>query len=78
MKQEMIISEKKTKAMIVNFTDNHQFHTRLQLKGQNVEVVPKMKIMGTVITNTLDSGENCSLLINKVNRRMQLIKKVWS
>ena len=40
----MVISEKKTKAMIVNFTDNHQFHTRLQLKGQNVEVVPKMKI----------------------------------
>ena len=30
--QKMIISQKKTKAMIVNFTDNHQFTTRLQLK----------------------------------------------
>ena len=34
LQQEMIITEKKTKAMIVNFTNNHQFHTKLQLKGQ--------------------------------------------
>ena len=32
--QEMIVSEKKTKTMIVNFTDRYQFHTRLQLKSQ--------------------------------------------
>ena len=78
VQQEMIISEKKTKAMIVNFTNNHQFHTRLQLKGQNVEVVTKMKILGTIITNTLDWGDNCDLLIRKVNSRMQLLRKVWS
>ena len=39
--QEMILSEKKTNAMIVNFTDNRQFPTRLQLKGPNVEDVEK-------------------------------------
>ena len=42
VQQEMIISEKKKKAMIVNFTNNYQFQTRLQLKGQNVEIVPKI------------------------------------
>ena len=36
---KMIISEKKTKAMIFNFTDKFQFTTRLQLKDKNVEVV---------------------------------------
>ena len=30
--QQMIISSKKTKAMVINFTNNLQFHTRLQLK----------------------------------------------
>ena len=35
----MIISGKKTKAMLFNFTDHHQFTTRLDLKGTNIEVV---------------------------------------
>ena len=52
-KQKMIISEKKTKAMIFNFTKNHQFTTRLELKGQNIEIVDQMKIHGTVIKNDL-------------------------
>ena len=47
----MIISEKKTKSMIFNFTNKYQFHARLQLKGHNVEVVDKMKILGTTLTN---------------------------
>ena len=76
--QEMLISEKKTKAMIINFTDKHQFHTRLQLKGQNIEIVPKMKILGTVVTDRLSWDENCSILVKKVNARMQLLRKVWS
>ena len=32
-KQKIIISEKKMKAMIFNYTNNHQFTTRLELKG---------------------------------------------
>ena len=37
----MIISAKKTKAMVFNFTDDHQFTTRLKLKGENIEIVDK-------------------------------------
>ena len=74
--QQMEISAKKTKAMIMNFTEKYQFHTRMKLKGQNVELVEKMKILGTVITNQMSWNENCTLLIKKVNARMQLIRKV--
>ena len=35
----MIISEKKTKAMIFNFMDNYKFTTRLQVKENNAEIV---------------------------------------
>jgi hypothetical protein len=50
---KMIISEKKTKAMVFKFTDNYQFTTRLDLKGSNVEIVDKMKIVGTIVDSKL-------------------------
>ena len=77
-KQKMIISQKKTKAMIINFTDNHQFTTRLQLKGENIEVVNKMKILGTIIKDDFSWDDNCALIIKKVNARMQLLRGVLS
>ena len=64
--------------MIVNYTDNYQFHTRMKLKGQNVEIMDKIKFLGTVITDQISWNENCTLLIKKVSARMQLIRKVWS
>ena len=77
-KQKMIISEKKTKAMIFNFTKNHQFTTRLELKGQNIEIVDQMKILGTVIKNDLSWNDNCDMIIRKVNARIQLLRNVYS
>ena len=74
----MVISEKKTKAMIFNFTNKFQFTTRLQLKGKNVEVVDQMRILGTVVKSDLSWDENCRVIIKKVNARMQLIRGVLS
>ena len=76
--QQMLISEKKTKSMIVNFTENFQFHTRLKLNDSNIQVVEKMKILGTIITNKLSWSENCDNLVKKVNARIQLLRKVRS
>ena len=73
---KMIISQKKTKAMIINHTDNYQFSTRLQLKRGNIEIVDKMKILGTIVTNQLTWNENCDFLIKKVNARMALLRGV--
>ena len=74
--QKMEISAKKTKAMFINFTDNYQCTTRLQLHNMNVEVVDQMKILGTIITSKLTWDENCKYLIQRVNKRMLLLKKV--
>ena len=73
---KMIISQKKTKAMIINYTNNYQFTARLQLKGENIEVVNKMKILGTIVTDRLSWDENCDFLIRKVNARMALLRGV--
>ena len=67
--QEMIISGEKTKSMIFNFTNKYQFQTRLKLNNHNIENVSSIKILGTIITNTLSWNENCSRIIKK--RSMQ-------
>ena len=69
---------KKTKAMIFNFSKDSQFSTRLSLKGEIIDTVDKMKILGCIITNKLSWDENCDLLIRKVNARMQLLRKALS
>ena len=74
----MVINQKKTKAMVFNFTDNHQFTTRLQLKGENVEIVKQMKILGTIVTDKMSWDDNCQHLIKKVNARMQLLRNIQS
>ena len=74
----MIISEKKMKAMIFYYTNNHQFTTRLELKGQNDKIVKQMKILGTVINSDLSWNDNCDAIIKKVNARMSLLRNVYS
>ena len=76
--QKILISQKKTKALIFNFTDNYQFGTRLKLKDENIEIVNKMTLLGTVINDKLTWNDNCSQLISKVNKRMQLIRTMKS
>ena len=78
LNQKMIINEKKTKSMIINFTNNYQFTTRLILNSTNIEVVDKIKILGTVINDNLTWNDNCQELISKVNKRMLLLKKIQS
>ena len=77
-KQKMIVSQQKTKAMVINFTDKYQFSTRLQLKGENIEIVDKMKILGTFVNDKLTWEDNCNYLLHKVNMRMELLRKAWS
>ena len=75
-KQQMIISKKKTKAILFNFTVDHQFVTRLQLKNENIQLVNKIKLLGTWINDKLTWDDNCSYLIKKVNNRMQLLRNI--
>ena len=62
--------------MIINFTDLYKFTFRLELKLHVVQIVDKMKILGVTITNALNWIENISILVQKVNNRMQLARAV--
>ena len=77
-KKKMFLNEKKSKAMIVNFTKKYQFTTRLQLNATNLEIVDSMKILGTILNNKLDWNQNCRNLIQKVNKGMLFLRKIHS
>ena len=74
----MIINQKKIKVMIFNFTNDYQFTTRLELKGENIVFVDKVKILGTIMDKSLSWDQNCQHIIRKLNARMQLLRSVFS
>ena len=75
VKQKMELNQNKTKAMLINYTHNFQFSSRLKLKGVQVEFVNTMKILGVVINSQLTWDDNTKIIVKKVNQRLQLL---WS
>ena len=59
----MEISTKKTKAIIVNFTDNYQFTSRMQLNNVKIDIVDEMKILVTIVTKDLSWNKNKKYLV---------------
>ena len=74
----MVINQKKTKEWSLTSQTKYKFTTRLQLKGENIEIVKKMKILGTILNDKMSWDDNCQHLIKKVNARMQLLRGVQS
>ena len=46
--------------------------------GMNIDIVDEMKILGTTITKNLCWNKNTQNIVQKVNKRMMLIKKIQS
>ena len=78
-KQKMILNERKTKVIIFNFTDNHQFSTRLNMNNENLEIVKQYaKLLGVIISDDLKWDLNTDNLVKRANARMELLRKVAS
>ena len=76
--QKMVINEKKTKAMLFNFSKTHQFSTRLQLKDRNIEFLKSTKLLGTIVQNNLKWDMNTKELVKRAYARMELLRRVAS
>ena len=72
----MVLNQSKTKLLLINFTNNYQFSTRLKLKNENIEIVEQAKVLGTILTSNLKWDANCANLVKKFYARLQLLKKV--
>ena len=51
--QKMLINTKKTNTMVFNFTKKYQFSPRLCIKGDQLEVIEKTRLLGTIISSDL-------------------------
>jgi hypothetical protein len=64
--------------MVFNFTDKHQFSTRLNLNDESLEIVKYAKLLGVVVSDNLKWDENTTYLVKRANSRMELLRKVTS
>ena len=77
-KQKMKINEKKTKCMVFNYTNKYQFNPKLNIKGEQIDVIDSTPLLGTIITSDLSWEQNTSHLVKKSNARMELLRRVAS
>ena len=45
------------------------------MNGENIQIVKKMKILGTIVNKKLTWDDNCSDIVKRVNSRMELIRQ---
>ena len=74
--KKMKLNTDKSKIMIFNFTNNHQFTTRVNIDNVNLDVIEHTKLLGTHITTDLSWDLNTKNLIKRANARMQLLRKL--
>ena len=73
--KKMKVNEKKTKNLIFNFSKNYQFSTDVKLKGESIETINSIKLLGTTITSDLRWNENTRLIVKNSNKRMQFLHR---
>ena len=61
----MKLNVEKTKYMIINFTRNHQFQTRLNLEGQPIDQVKQARLLGLIVSDDLTWKANTDHLVKK-------------
>ena len=75
---KMKLNAKKTKIMIINFTRNYQFSTRILLENQLLEIVDEKRLLGCVITPDLKFHKNTQFMVKRAYARMIIIHRLYS
>ena len=76
-KKKMKLNSDKSKYMIVNFTRNYQFNTRLELENILLEQVHETRLLGLVINEQLSWQSNTTFIVKKAFKRMTLLQKLF-
>ena len=64
--------------MVFNFSKKYQFSPRLEIDGEQIEVIDSTRLLGTIITSDLRWEQNTNHIVKKANARMELLRKVAS
>ena len=77
-KKQMKLNVDKTDYMVINFTKDSQFSTRLKLEDKVLQQVHSKKLLGLVITDDLSWKANTSFLVKRAYSRMIILKNLFS
>ena len=73
----MKLNPAKSKYMIVNFTDNYQFNTRLSLDQNVLQQVKETRLLGVVFRDDLTWKSNTELIVKQAYKRMILLHRLY-
>ena len=73
---KMELNQKKSQAMIFNFTKQFQFTSRTEMNGHTIDVISETKLLGVMINNQLTWDSNTIYLVRRANARMRLLHKL--
>ena len=73
----MKLNTEKSKYMVINFTENYQFNTRLGLDNTLLEQVSETRLLGVIINENLTWHSNTDFLVKKAYKRMLILHKLF-
>ena len=73
----MKLNADKSKYMVVNFTENFRFNTRLSLERKTLEEVNETRLLGVVINNKLTWNSNTENIVKKAYKRMMILHNLF-
>ena len=73
----MKLNTEKSKYMVVNFTDNFQFSTRLTLNSNLLEQVRETRLLGVILNDNLTWSANTEFIVKKSYKRMLMLHKLY-
>ena len=73
----MKLNTDKSKYMIVNYTDNFQFSTRLTLNSNVLEQVKETRLLGVILRDDLTWSANTEFIVKKSYKRMLILHKLY-
>ena len=73
---QMKLNKEKSKYMIINFTNDWKFNTRLSIEKENIQQINETKLLGVWITDDLKWSKNTSEIVKNSYARMSILRKL--
>ena len=73
----MKLNSEKSKFMVVNYTDNYQFNTRLRIDNNSLKQVKETRLLGVLVNDKLSWHANTDFLVKKAYKRMIILHNLF-
>ena len=64
--------------MIINFTKNYQFSTRLSIDGTLIQQITQTRLLGLVLQDNLSWQANTTHIVKQAYKRMSILQNLYS